>query len=81
MTRLPSTDTIAGTRVSAATTVVATAIASAGPIARNRTSEDSTSAMKDTITAPPADAMASPARSTAWATAPLLGSPVRSASR
>ena len=37
--------------------------------------------MKATITAPPADAIASPARVTAWATAALLSSPSRSRSR
>ncbi len=77
----PSTVTTAGTRVSAASSVTATAIASAGPIARKMPSEESTSAMKATITAPPADAMASPARSSAWATAGRVASPSRSRSR
>ncbi len=72
---------MAGTRVSAASTVTKTAMASAGPIDRKMPSELSTSAMNETITAPPAEAMASPARSTACATAALGSSPSRSCSR
>ena len=67
--------------MSAASRVTATAIASAGPIERKIPSEDSTSAMNATITAPPAEAIASPARSSAWATAARFSSPSRSRSR
>ena len=56
-------------------------MARAGPIERKIPSELSTSAMNETITTPPADAIASPARSTACATAVLLSSPSRSCSR
>ena len=80
-TRVPIRETIAGTRVRAATTVTATAIARAGPIDLKMPSELSTSAMNATITAPPADAIASPARVTACATAVRLSSPLRSRSR
>ena len=57
--------TTAGTRVRAASRVTATAIASAGPIARKMPSELRISARNATITAPPAEAIASPARSSA----------------
>ena len=75
MTRGPRTATTAGTSVNAASTAAATAIASAGPIERKMLRDDSTIAMKAMMTAPPADAIASPARSTAWVTecSPVLG--------
>jgi hypothetical protein len=77
----PTTATTAGTSVSAASTAIATAIASAGPIERKMLSDDSTIAMKAMMTAPPAEAIASPARSTAWDTAPRPSKPRRRASR
>ena len=80
-TRVPSSDTNEGIRVRPATSVTATAIASAGPSERNRPSVDSASAMNDTITAPPADTIASPARVTAPATAAFGLSPARRRSR
>ena len=43
--------------------------------------DDSTIAMKAMMTAPPAEAIASPARSTAWDTAGRSSSPSRRASR
>lgn len=80
-TLVPSSETMAGTSVSAASTVTATAMASAGPMERKMPSVDRTSAMNATMTAPPADAMASPARSIECETAVLLSRPCRSASR
>ena len=44
-------------------------------------SDDSTIAMKAMMTAPPAEAIASPARSTAWDTALRPSKPSRRASR
>src|SRR3546814_10832723 len=64
----PRTVTTAGTSVRAATRVTATAIANAGPIERKMLSELSSRARNATITAPPADAIASPARSRACTT-------------
>ena len=81
ITRGPSTATTAGTSVNAASTANATAIASAGPIERKILNDDSTIAMKTTITTPPAKAITSPARCTAWDTAPRPSKPSRSASR
>ncbi len=80
-TLVPIRETTAGTNVSAATTVTATAIASAGPIDLKMPSELRISAMNDTITAPPAEMIASPARVIACATAALCSSPRRSRSR
>ena len=79
--RGPKAATTAGTSVNAASTASATAIASAGPIERKMLRDDSTIAMKAMITAPPAEAIASPARSTAWDTAPRPSKPSRRASR
>lgn len=81
ITRGPTTATSAGTSVSAASTAIATAIASAGPIERKMLSDDSTIAMNAMITAPPAEAIASPARSTACDTACRLSNPSRRPSR
>ncbi len=61
-----------GPGVSAASTVTATAIARAGPIDRKMLSEDRIKARNATITAPPAEAIASPARSTRVRDAPRL---------
>ena len=80
-TFVPIRETTAGTSVSAATTVTATAIASAGPIDLKMPSELRISAMNDTITAPPAEMIASPARVIACTTAALCSSPRRSRSR
>src|SRR5581483_6477892 len=80
-TLVPSSDTTAGIRVRLATRVVATAIASAGPIDRSTLSVDSSSARKATMTTPAAVAMARPARLTALIIACLLSSPARRASR
>ncbi|MCY1310124.1 hypothetical protein D9M70_602880 [compost metagenome] len=77
----PTTVAKAGIRVSAATTETATAMASDGPIERNMPSVESSSARKAATTAPPAEAMASPARSMACATASRCSSPSRSRSR
>ena len=80
-TRAPSSDTTAGTSVSPASRVTATAIASAGPSDRSIPSEDSNRARKAMITAPAADAIASPTRVTALTIALLASSPARSRSR
>ena len=61
--------------------VTPTAIARAGPIAWKMLSELSTSAMNATITAPPAEAMASPARARAYSTDDRGSTPCRSRSR
>lgn len=78
---LPSTDTRAGKRVSAATRVTPTAIASDGPIERKMPSDERARVMNATNTAAPADAIASPARSSACSTATLCSSPARMRSR
>ncbi len=80
-TRVPSRDTTAGTSVSPASSVTNTAMASAGPIDLSMPRVDSASAAKATITAPAAEAMASPTRSTACTMPLLASSPARSASR
>ncbi len=80
-TRVPSSATIAGIRVRPASRVTATAIASEGPSDLNRPRVERLSARKDTITAPAAEAIASPARVTAAATASRGESPARSRSR
>ncbi len=72
---------IAGTRVTEAIAVTATAMASAGPSALNIPRLDRTSTAKATTTAPAAEVMASPTRPTALATASLRFSPARSRSR
>jgi hypothetical protein len=61
-TRRPSSDTTAGTRVSPAISVTATAMASVGPSDRNRLRVDSSRARKATMTTPAAEAMTSPTR-------------------
>ena len=58
----PSSETIAGTRVSPAIRVTATAMASVGPSERNKLSVDSSRARKATMTTPAAEAMTSPTR-------------------
>ena len=80
-TSVPSSDTIAGIRVSPATRVTATAMASAGPSERSTPSVDSSRARNAMMTAPAAEAMASPTRATALTIACLGSSPARSRSR
>jgi hypothetical protein len=78
---VPSSETIAGIRVRPASSVTATAIASDGPIDLNRPRLERVSARKAMITAPAAEAIASPTRVTALIIACLASSPARSRSR
>ena len=80
-TRGPSSDTTAGTRVSPAISVTATAMASAGPIDRSTLSVDSSSARNAAMTTPAADEITSPTLATALTIACLGSSPLRSPSR
>ena len=80
-TRGPSSDTTAGTRVSPAISVTATAIASAGPIERSTLSVDSISARNAAMTTPAAEEITSPTRATAETIAALGSSPARRPSR
>jgi hypothetical protein len=73
--------TTAGISVSAAISVTATAIASVGPSERKMLSEESSRATNATITTLAAEAITSPTRSTAVATACFGVSPARSRSR
>ena len=77
----PSSDTIAGIRVSDVTSMTATAIASAGPSEPKKPSEASSSTRNATMTAPAAEAMTSPTRWTEVTIAVFLSSPARSRSR
>ena len=74
-TFVPSSDTIAGISVRPATRVVATAMARAGPSDLNRPSVDRVSARNAMMTAPAAEAMASPTRVTALIIAVFGSSP------
>ena len=80
-TRGPSSETTAGTRVSPAIRVTATAMASAGPIERSTLRVDSSSARNAAMTTPAAEEMTSPTRATAVTMAALGSSPARSRSR
>ena len=80
-TRVPSSETTAGTRVSPARSVTATAMASAGPSDLNRPSVDRVSTRNAAITAPAADVIASPTRVTADTIAVFGSSPARRRSR
>src|SRR5262249_58913712 len=80
-TLVPSRETIAGISVRPANSVVKTAMASAGPSDLNRPSVDSVSARNAMMTAPAADAIASPTRDTALIIAVFESSPARRRSR
>ena len=80
-TRGPSSDTTAGTSVSPAIRVTATAIASVGPSERSTLRVDRSSARNATMTTPAAEEITSPTRATALAIACLESSPRRSRSR
>ncbi len=71
----------AGARVSEAKAVTTTAMASAGPSALNMPRLERISTAKATVTAPAAEAIASPTRATALTTASCRVSPARSRSR
>ena len=77
----PSSDTTAGTSVRPATSVTATAIASAGPSDRRMLTVDRTSARNAAMTTPAAEEITSPTRVTALTMACLRSSPRRSRSR
>ena len=80
-TRVPSSETTAGTSVSPAVAALKTAMARAGPSSRKSDRLDSVSARNAIITAPAAVAMAGPTRAMALSIACLEGSPARSRSR
>ena len=80
-TRGPSSDTTAGTRVSPAIRVTATAMASAGPIDRSTLNVDSSSARNAAMTTPAAEEITSPTLATAVTMACLGSSPLRRPSR
>lgn len=77
----PISDTTAGTRVNAAIAITITAMARPGPIDLNEPNVASNIAPKAITTAPAAEAMASPTRSTETIIASFLSSPARSRSR
>jgi len=80
-TRGPSSETTAGTRVSPAIRVTATAMAKAGPIDRSTLRVDSSRAKNAAMTTPAAEEMTSPTRATAATIAALGSSPARRCSR
>ncbi len=80
-TARPISDTRAGTSVSAVISMTPTAIASCGPSAPKDLNLARRSTRKATMTAPAAEVIASPTRSTVTIIAVFLSSPSRSRSR